>query len=275
MKRGSPFPGSAMRRVERLLMIAGLAAVGFYASAWGFAETSQAYESWAFDQALRGRQASWIGYVRHCGERFYQLAFWDQQAANPGSSAEDLPRQEHWSSDRIRAFRESLAGQIGAPVARLRIPSIDLSVIVFEGTDQWTLNRGAGHIQGTALPGESGTVGIAGHRDGFFRDLREVKKGDAIIVSGLQGTYYYRVDILSVVDPEDGGVLHDSSGQSLALVTCYPFYFVGPAPKRFVAHAVLCSPGEIPLVSKLQDPANEDGRSWHRACYLPSSKKRR
>lgn len=125
----------------------------------------------------------------------------------------------------------------GAVIGRLEISRIGISVIVAEGTDGKTLRRAVGHIPGTALPGEQGNVGISGHRDTFFRPLRNIRQDDEITLATLNGAYRYRVDKIEVVGPENTEVLDSSSESVLTLVTCYPFYYVGPAPKRFVVRA--------------------------------------
>jgi sortase A len=124
-----------------------------------------------------------------------------------------------------------------AIVGRLEVPRIGISVMVVEGTDDSDLKRAVGHIPGTALPGESGNVGIAGHRDTFFRPLRSVQRDDTITLSTLQATYRYRVVSMNVVRPEDTRVLYPTGRDSLTLVTCYPFDYVGSAPERFIVHA--------------------------------------
>jgi sortase A len=144
-----------------------------------------------------------------------------------------------WSSGRIRAYNESLARDFAPPIAVLKIPKIHLAVPVFEGTDDLILNRGVGRIAGTAVPGASGNVGIAGHRDGFFRGLRNVSRGDAIEIERREGTLRYIIDKIEIVSPEDVSVLAPRGAPSLTLVTCYPFYYIGSAPKRYVVEASL------------------------------------
>ncbi len=122
-------------------------------------------------------------------------------------------------------------------MGRIEIGTIGLSAMILEGTDGKTLRRAVGHIPGTALPGQQGNVAIAGHRDTFFRGLRNSLKDDEITLTTLSGSYRYRVDFTKVVEPEDTEVLDRSDDAILTLVTCYPFYFVGPAPKRFVVRA--------------------------------------
>ena len=162
-----------------------------------------------------------------------------------------------WSPGRIREYKKSLASKIDPPIAVLAIPRIGILVPVLEGTDDLALNRGVGRIQGTAQPGESGNFGIAGHRDGFFRGLKDIRDGDLIQVKTLDNTYVYTVDDLRVVEPEDVSVLKSREQPTLTLVTCYPFYFVGPAPHRFIVTASLTSvEGRVQASQNLprQDP---------------------
>ena len=109
--------------------------------------------------------------------------------------------------------------------------------MIMEGVDPRTLRRAVGHIPGTPLPGQPGNVALAGHRDTFFRALRNIHEGDEITVQVLSGLYRYRVDSITVVDPEDKQVLNNSDGEILTLVTCYPFTYLGAAPNRFIVRA--------------------------------------
>jgi sortase A len=119
----------------------------------------------------------------------------------------------------------------------LRIPKIRLEVPVLPGTDDRTLDRAVGHITGTAQPGATGNMGIAGHRDGFFRGLSAITPGDVIEVDTIKGKDVYRVERTWVVEPEEVSVLEPTSTPTLTLVTCYPFYFIGSAPHRFIVRA--------------------------------------
>jgi sortase A len=143
-----------------------------------------------------------------------------------------------WSAARIKAWQSTRHLTSPTPLAILRIPRIRLEVAVLEGTDDVTLDRGVGHIEETAVPGDDGNVGIAGHRDGFFRGLMNVAPGDAIELATLQGSEHYLIERTWIVKPDDVSVLDPTSERSLTLVTCYPFYFVGPAPQRFIVRAV-------------------------------------
>jgi len=125
----------------------------------------------------------------------------------------------------------------GGLIGRIEIPRLGLSVIVIEGEDRTTLRRAAGHVPGTSLPGQPGNVGITGHRDTFFRPLRNIQQNDIITLTTLQGEYHYRVVSTRVVSPDNVSVLESTGGEFLTLVTCHPFYFVGPAPDRFIVRA--------------------------------------
>ena len=122
-------------------------------------------------------------------------------------------------------------------IGRIEIPRLLLSDVVVEGIDRTSLRRGVGHIPGTALPGHPGNVGLAGHRDTFFRSLKDVKIDDEVQFSTLAGNFNYEVESVRVVDPDDVGVLAPFGHNVLTLVTCYPFYYVGPAPKRWIGRA--------------------------------------
>jgi LPXTG-site transpeptidase (sortase) family protein len=127
----------------------------------------------------------------------------------------------------------------GTVIARLIAPDLGLSTNVLEGSDDGTLARGAGHIEDTALPGESGNIGIAGHRDTIFRPLRRTKVGDELDLKTAGQIYHYRVTRTLIVNPEDVYVLDTTPRPTLTLVTCWPFEFIGHAPKRFIVQARL------------------------------------
>jgi sortase A len=131
-------------------------------------------------------------------------------------------------------------------IGRIEIPRLLLSVVVVEGVDKTTLRRAVGHIPGTAMPGEAGNVGLAGHRDTFFRPLKDLKIKDQIQFSTLKGNFKYEVQSLRVVEPNNVGVLASSGENMLTMVTCYPFYYVGPAPKRWIVRARQVSPQTAP-----------------------------
>jgi sortase A len=146
--------------------------------------------------------------------------------------------QSLWSQQRVVAYAEAQrAGD--APEAVLRIPSLPLEVPVYSDTSDLNLDRGAGRIPGTAGLEQSGNLGLAAHRDGFFRKLKDAELGMEIILEHGGRTLHYHIVEISIVTPEDGSVLAPTSRPSITLVTCYPFYFVGSAPKRYIVRAEL------------------------------------
>jgi sortase A len=127
--------------------------------------------------------------------------------------------------------------EVSAPIGRLDIPRIGLSAVVAEGDDENTLRVAVGHLPDTPLPWQEGNSALAGHRDSFFRPLRRIEVGDDIHLATRQGTLRYRVSRRAVVDPDDLWVLEPSPTAALTLITCYPFDYVGSAPRRFIVHA--------------------------------------
>lgn len=142
-----------------------------------------------------------------------------------------------WSDKRIRDYQESLAQVTDAPLGVLRIERLNIEVPVYNGTEEVILNRGVGRIIGTARINDDGNLGIAGHRDGFFRPLKDIKTGDVLELQTIHGAMRYRVGSTAIVDPSDVSVLAPTPERTITLVTCYPFYFVGHAPKRFIVQA--------------------------------------
>ena len=142
-----------------------------------------------------------------------------------------------WSEKRISAYKESFTKKVEAPIAILVIPKINLRVPVYNDTDDLTLDRGVGRILGTAKIGDGGNLGIAGHRDGFFRGLKDLAPRDEIELRrhGISDTYV--IDQISLVAPADVSVLKPTRVPSLTLVTCYPFYYIGSAPQRYIVRA--------------------------------------
>jgi sortase A len=152
------------------------------------------------------------------------------------SARRDLDRQIQ-TEKQPHEIQPKPAIKPGDLLGRLDIPRLGLSVAVLQGTRSRMLRLGTGHIEGTPLPGEAGNSGIAGHRDTFFRGLKDIRKNDEIQFQAATGLIRYEVDWVKVVAPDDLSVLAPSTESALTLVTCYPFYFVGPAPKRFVVRA--------------------------------------
>jgi sortase A len=156
-----------------------------------------------------------------------------------GEIAAGEPDFTDWDANRVRAYKDTLWKPAGAPLAVVEVPKIHLAAPLMEGTDSLTLNHGLGRIAGTAKPGETGKIGIAGHRDGFFRGLKDLVPGDTVDLRTHDGSDIYVVDRIQIVTPRDVSVLRAEGRPSVVLVTCYPFHFVGSAPKRFVVTAYL------------------------------------
>jgi sortase A len=134
-------------------------------------------------------------------------------------------------------FKEAIAKHSMPAIGILRIPTAHIEAPIVEGTDDVSLNEGVGHIAGTDNVGGSGNAGIAGHRDGFFRGLKDIQVGDTIQIETKQGVLTYTVDRMLIVDPHDTTVLRGQGHPALTLVTCYPFYTLGNAPRRFIVQA--------------------------------------
>ena len=148
------------------------------------------------------------------------------------------PDYSLWNAKRISDYEESLKVETAPPLGILTIRSLNIQVPVYNGTDEFELNRGAGRIKGMARMDEAGNLGISGHRDGFFRGLKDIQPGDDILIQTPNGVTKYAVSDITIVPKEDASVLAPTTEQKLTLVTCYPFYFVGHAPKRYIVTAV-------------------------------------
>lgn len=167
-----------------------------------------------------------------------------QTPYRPGIDASDTigsPDQSTWAPGRIAAYAASTVetgSNRGDPVALLRIPSVGIEVPVYPNIEERNLNRGAGLIDGTATPGSDGNIGIAAHRDGYFRALKDIAVGDALELRSPTQLRRYRVSDISIVQPTDTSPLQATAGPAITLVTCYPFHFVGNAPQRFIVRAM-------------------------------------
>ena len=207
----------AKRWTERILLGAGLALLAVYAGV-------------RIDGALRSREQ-----VRSF-EQERTAAYSDPAPQKRRSPQVDFSL---WSPQRVRAYEQSWRAEAGPPLAVLRVPKIGLEVPVLDGTDELSLNRGVGWVAGTARPGFPGNIGIAGHRDGFFRGLKDVGIGDALELESAGGSDTFVVDDVRIVKPQDVFVLKPGRVRSVTLVTCYPFYVLGTAPRRYIVHASL------------------------------------
>jgi sortase A len=195
---------------QGFFLIAGLLGLGFAAYSYAARYAYQAYENREFERALTAKNVA---------------------PTPPRASAE-----QHRSTASSRTV-----------IGRIAIERLGISAMVKEGIDDRTLDLAVGHIPSTAMPGEQGNVGLAAHRDNLFRNLKDVKRDDEITLTTLDNTYIYRVASFTVVTPEEVSVLAPRAGERvLTLVTCYPFYFVGHAPKRFVVRAVQVADSQGP-----------------------------
>ncbi len=193
-----------LRWIERGLLLVGIICLGGWTWTWLDARIYQALESRHLDRLLR--------------------------TAHQALGAADLP------DGRPRAV--SAADESNPPIGRLEIPRLRYSAIVAEGIDARTLRRAVGHLPGTPLPGEAGNVVLAAHRDSFFRILKDVHPSDRLRLATPQGWFEYTIVDLAVVGPDEIRVLEPSAKPTLTLITCYPFYYIGPAPRRFVVTAL-------------------------------------
>lgn len=152
----------------------------------------------------------------------------------PGDAASEDGRPDDRSTVPTHANVEP-----GAWVARLEAPSVNMSATILEGSDDPTLARAAGHIEDTAFPGEAGNFAVAGHRDTTFRPVRNLHVGDLLLVTTADRIYHYRIAKTMIVEPTDVFVLDSADHPTLTLVTCFPFEFIGHAPRRFIVSADL------------------------------------
>jgi sortase A len=185
-----------LRLLERLLLVAGLAGLGYYSWATVEAKLYQAYENRQLDAILASAPAS------------------------PERPVTRVPLAP------------------GSVMGRIEIARLGVSAVVRTGSDARTLQLAVGHVPGTAYPGEAGNVGLAGHRDTFFRRLSDVQPDDEIVMTTAEGRFIYRVERTDVVQPSDVWVLDPTPHPTLTLVTCYPFTYLGSAPERFIVRAV-------------------------------------
>lgn len=235
-----PVPRDRWRRERRRKTLVGLewiflllGLVALDCCIWIYTSTAldQAYQDWAFDQTMLGSKPSVSGFITE----EIQVLFARTHITAP---VHEEKQEKAEKAEKLPPASPAKPLATGVVIGRLRISRLKLAVMVREGANESTLRRAVGHVPGTALPGNIGNIGLAGHRDTFFRPLAKVRKDDAIDVETDQGDFRYLVTSTEIVSPRDVGVLKASGGKTLTLVTCYPFYYVGSAPKRFIVHAV-------------------------------------
>lgn len=188
-------------------------------------------------------------------ERRSDIAQFEQMAAIELTRSSELPANKVstladtttrpdmslWAPGRITDYEVSLRADLPQILGVLEVASVGLKVPVYPTDSELSMDRGAGVIDGMSYPHEGGNIGIAGHRDGYFRVLKDVQIGDTIALQTLQGSKDFTVDSVQVVEITDTHLLQDTDDQTVTLVTCYPFYFVGHAPQRFIVTASLDS----------------------------------
>lgn len=235
--------------IEGLLWVSGLAMIGIFLGELGFQEIERnsalaAYKAQlpgnaaALDETARSTPVDSRHSAQH--ETAPRLLPAGESDAATVEFAAPAPDQSLWSAGRIAAFADSLGQQTSPVLGVFEIPKFDLELPIYDGASDLHMDRGIARIEGTAMPGQDdGNVGIAGHRDGYFRVLKDIRFGDEISVTTPAGTQTYVVQQLMIVDPSAVEVLNYTPESSITLVTCYPFYFVGHAPERFIVRAVL------------------------------------
>jgi sortase A len=218
-----------LRRLEKSLLVVGLILMAAYGGVVGYREiySRLAIQKFKSEQSIDHRNAQEP--VRTSTGQRIDVSLWSEQ--------------------RVRDYKASLTESLDSPLAVLRIPKLQMEVPVFDGTDEVILNRGAGRIIGTAKLGQVGNTGIAGHRDGFFRGLKDIHAGDKLELDLAGRTESYSVTNIEITTPDDVSVLKPTSVASITLVTCYPFYFVGSAPQRYIVHASADSPALLQIKS--------------------------
>lgn len=213
----------AFRSSEWLSYLAGVLLTGFFLVQLAQGEVQRRDGIGSFEQLAKSEEAQ--GGVA--------------TASHPFEDDVGEPDTRLWAPGRIADYQASLKAELPEVLGVLEIPSVSLKVPVYATNTDLVMDRGAGIIDGMAYPHEPGNIGISGHRDGYFRVLKDVKKGDSILLQTLEGPKRFRIDATKVVEIADKTLLRDTKDQSVTLVTCYPFYFVGHAPKRFIVTASL------------------------------------
>ena len=265
---------ASRRRAQRRLrwaacffLVLGLMGVGTWG--WFYAEATvfQAYQSWRLDQLVKHRPAE----LRALVEKYLAEIGIEGTKASPPLVAVPVPTKSPSPGPLPHPPAQ------GSLIGLMEIPRLALSTVVLEGDSSGILRTAAGHIPGTALPGAVGNVAIAAHRDTFFRALRIVHKDDVIALETPSGTYHYRVDSTHIVAPDDVQVIKPSDQPSLTLVTCYPFFYVGSAPKRYIVHARQIAPSSVASLSvttpgtQLAPLPEVQSRAREKSPWQPSS----
>ena len=228
-----------MRTAERLLWISGCLMLSIFLGHLALAEYQRTQSIAAFKTQIASNVGAVSIDVPQEAIEVTEPERVTQEAETVLALSADVPDQTLWSPGRIASYAASLAEETSEVVGIFEIPRLGLEVPVYESVSELHMDRGIARIEGTAEPGQNGNIGIAGHRDGYFRVLKDIKFGDELVLTSAHGTETYLVQQLMIVDPSTIEVLDPTSEKAITLVTCYPFYFVGHAPERFIVRAVL------------------------------------
>lgn len=233
-----PLRPPAVRFVRALLLTAGLCCLGFYIYSAADEYVYQKYENWAFDRQIAGSvNVSFLDFVR-------------AQAGIARFATKERPISTAVPRPKTSEFRRPSPGEA---LGRVAIGRLHVSAMVREGVDKNVLSTAVGHVPTTSLPGQLGNFAIAAHRDTLFRALKDIRLDDTVTIETASGTYTYKVLATKIVKPSDVSVLRSDGGglipgkgetnsRLLTMITCYPFYYVGSAPKRFIVQGELISP---------------------------------
>jgi sortase A len=235
-----------LRWIERLLLLAGLAAVGVWVASNAVPAILHDWDGWVFDHEARHQQTSVAEYLRDKKDRILTDVH-DWWSGFPGIEVPLATKSAPAPSP--DQLKKGLA--TNALIGHLTIPRLHLDTTVREGVHETTLSLAAGHVPSTSLPGDKGNVGVAGHRDTLFLGLRDIQDKDVIQFETLKGIYIYQVESTKIVKPTDVAVLKAGRYPQLTLVTCYPFNYIGSAPQRFIVKARQLS--AIPRTSDLAE----------------------
>lgn len=240
----SALTNSFIRLLRVLLLIGGLSCTGYYVYSVCHQYVYQSYENWAFDQQIAGfRHVTFTDYVLE--QTPLRFVFGTKAPAAPTPVSPSVAQRQP-KPDTVAALPAE-----GTVLGRIEIKRLRLSAMVRQGVDAKTLSLAVGHVPFTALPGQVGNFAIAAHRDTLFRGLKDIKKGDLVTFEAPNGTFTYRVLATKIVKPTEVAVLQADGGglipstsagtpdHLLTMITCYPFYYVGSAPRRFIVQAKL------------------------------------
>ncbi|MBV9303822.1 MAG: class D sortase [Acidobacteriaceae bacterium] len=255
----------AVRFAQVCFFILGLCGIAYYGYSLADEHIYQAYENWAFDQHIAGRAATFADYLREKTPFGFLTGSTRSLSATRTLESLDIAKPEEGATPRPAQ---------GSVLGRVDIGRLNLSAIVREGVDDNTLSRAVGHLPSTALPGEIGNFAIAAHRDTLFRALKDIQADDKVTFESSSGSYTYKVISTKIVKPSDLSVIQpEGNVRLLTMITCYPFYYVGAAPKRFIVQAKLVgseaadSDAESRIQAQDTGPPGTDSATEHAGAF--------